>query len=213
MTGAIPAEQLVARGRTVLGRDASLVAALASQLDQSFADAVSMMMACAGHILVTGAGTSASTAARFAHLLSCCGSPALFIHSGDSQHGLAGAVTQNDILIVLSRGGRTKEVNELASSARQRMAKVIAVTAAPESELARVSDIAITLDLPAGGDPFEMIATSSSLAVAALCNAMCETLMMARGYEEEAFWMLHPGGAVGEEIRLRRLGKAFRDAN
>lgn len=212
MTDAISSEQLISRAQTIMGRDASLLTALADQIDQNFAIAIRMMMECAGHILVTGAGTSASTAARFAHLLSCCGSPALFLHSGDSQHGLAGAVTDRDILVVLSKGGRTYEVNELVSSAKVRLAKVITITAAPKSDLASMSDITLVLNIPAGCDPFGMIATSSSLMLAALCNAICETLMVARGYQEEAFWMIHPGGAVGEEVRLRRIGQVSGDA-
>lgn len=207
----IPSQQLIARGQAIVGRDANLISTLAGQIDWNFASAVEMMMACQGHILITGAGTSASTAARFAHLLSCCGSPALFVHAGDSQHGLAGAVTEKDILVALSKGGRTNEVNDLVNSARKRLAKVIVITMASDSDLARISDVTIALDIPEGYDPFDMIATSSSLMLAALCNAVCETLMMARGYREETFWLIHPGGAVGEEVRRRRVRQVARD--
>ena len=66
-----------------------------------------LLLACQGHVLVAGSGTSHAVGARLAHLLTCCGTPALFIHPGDSQHGLSGAVTARDVLIALSKGGET----------------------------------------------------------------------------------------------------------
>ena len=133
------------------------------QIGTDFVAAAEMLFACQGHVLVAGSGTSHAVGARLAHLLSCCGTPALFIHPGDSQHGLSGAVTERDVLIALSKGGETTEVNFLAGIAKQRGAKVIALTEKPDSTLGRQSDLILCVTAPPEADPYGMIATGSSL--------------------------------------------------
>lgn len=86
-------DALIEIAQDVIRREAEAVASLLPQLDQSFVRAVQVLLACEGHVLVAGAGTSHAVAYRLAHLLSCCGTPALFIHPGDAQHGGGGAVT------------------------------------------------------------------------------------------------------------------------
>ena len=86
--------------------------------------AVRLLLECRGHVIVSGSGTSHAVALRFAHLLSCCGTPALFLHPGDSQHGAAGALRAEDVWIGLSKGGETTEVCFLAGIARKRGATV-----------------------------------------------------------------------------------------
>jgi len=137
--------------------------------------------------------------ARLAHLLSCCGTPALFIHPGDAQHGLSGAVTDRDVLILISKGGETTEVNTLASIAKQRGARLIALTEQPDSSLGRMSDLVLCVRPPAGVDPYGMIATGSSLVNAAFGDALCVVLLHMRGYTREQFGQTHPGGAVGRQ--------------
>jgi arabinose-5-phosphate isomerase len=139
-------------------------------------------------------------AARLAHLLSCCGTPALFIHPGDSQHGLAGAVTKRDVLFTISKGGETAEVNHLARIAKKQGATVIALTENPDSTLGRLSDVVLRVQAPAGADPYGMIATGSSLVNAAVGDALCVVLLKLRGYSKEDFGVTHPGGAVGKKL-------------
>lgn len=186
--------------RTVIQRESGAVAMLSEQLGKSFVEAADKMLHCQGHVLVAGAGTSHPVAARFAHLLSCCGTPALFIHPGDSQHGLAGAVTARDILFAISKGGETQEVNHLARVAKSRGATIIGLTEKAESTLGKMSDVTLCLKAPADVDPYGMIATGSSLFNSTLCDALCEVLLNLRGYTREEFGATHPGGAVGIKL-------------
>jgi arabinose-5-phosphate isomerase len=158
------------------------------------------MLNCEGHVLVAGAGTSHAVALRFAHLLSCCGTPALFLHPGDCQHGLAGAVRQQDVLVVLSKGGETGEVNFLARFARERGAFVIGISEKPDSTLAGISDILLDVKTPENADPYGMIATASSISNSAFCDAICVVLLNLRNYSQEQFGQTHPGGAVGKKL-------------
>lgn len=185
----------------VIELESQAVASLAGQLGPSLAEAATAMLNCTGHVIVAGSGTSHAVALRFAHLLSCCGTPALFLHPGDSQHGSAGAIRAEDVLVALSKGGETSEVNFLAGVARNRGALVIGITEKPQSTLGGLSHIVLQAKAPAGVDPYGMIATGSSLFNSALCDALCVVLLKMRGYSVEDFSQTHPGGAVGRMIQ------------
>jgi D-arabinose 5-phosphate isomerase GutQ len=132
-------EEILQLARAVIERESASVALLADQIDDSFLDVVQTLLSCTGHVLVSASGTSRAVAIRLAHLLSCCGTPALFIHPVDSQHGLAGAVTARDVLLLISKGGETDAINHLAEVAKKREAVVIGLTENPESTLGVLS--------------------------------------------------------------------------
>ena len=153
---------------------------------------------CTGHVLVTGVGTSAAVAQRFAHLLSVCGTPAIYINATDFLHGGSGAIRSDDVLYVFSKGGQSNEVNDLVKIAQLRKAKVIAQTEKPVSVLGRMADEVFHITTLGDVDPFGMMALGSSLVNCAACDAICVVLLELRGYTREAFGETHPGGAVGK---------------
>lgn len=193
--------EILSLARDAIARESAAVAHLAGQLDDSFASVANVLLNCRGHVLVAGSGTSNPVAARFAHLLSCVGTPALFIHPGDSQHGLAGAVTARDVLVCISKGGETTEVIHLARVAKARDATLVALTEKPESTLGGMADFVLKVIAPPDVDPFGMVATGSSLVNSAFADAMCVALLRMRGYGVAEFGQTHPGGAVGRKLR------------
>jgi len=197
------AKKLVARAREVIGREAAAVNTLSEQLDDSVVEVARLMLGCKGHILVTGAGTSRAIAQRFAHLLSCCGTSALPLNAADCLHGGAGAITDRDILYVISKGGHSREINNLVEIAKQKGARVIAHTESPDSPLGKMSDAIYRIKAPEDVDPYGMIATGSSLVNGAACDVLCILLLELRGYSKEQFSVTHPEGAVGKKIAER----------
>jgi arabinose-5-phosphate isomerase len=191
---------LVARAREVIEREAAGVRALTEQMSETLADVVEVLYQCQGHVLVVGAGTSRAMAQRLAHLLSCCGTPALCIHAGDSLHGASGAFRSEDVVYVISKGGRTAEINALVGIARARGCAVVSQCENLDSPLARMSDVVYRIVAPADADPYGMIATGSSLVNGAAGDVLCVLLMERRGYTREQFGETHPGGAVGEKL-------------
>lgn len=191
---------LIERAQEIVTREAQAVAALASQFDHGLEQVIRLMLDCRGHILVAGAGTSAAMAHRFAHLLSCCGAPALPISAADSLHGGAGAVGPDDVVFIISKGGHSAEINHFAQIARQRGAKIIAQTENPDSPLAQMSDAVFCVKAVGQVDPYGMIATGSSLVNGAAGDALCVLLLELRGYTKEEFGATHPGGAVGKKL-------------
>lgn len=195
-------EELMARAREVIDREATAIQSLLGQMDGSLYDIVRLLANCMGHVLVTGAGTSRFVAERFAHLLCCCGTPALFIHASDSLHGGAGAVMPNDLVFIISKGGQSIEINQFARIAKSRGAKIIALTEKPASPLGEISDVIYSIAVEGEIDPYGMIATGSSLTNCAACDVLCILLLEAKGYTQSQFGETHPSGTVG--IRLKR---------
>jgi D-arabinose 5-phosphate isomerase GutQ len=193
-------DELVSRAREVLAREAEAVAALAGQMDKGLEGVVSLLMDCQGHVLVAGAGTSHAMAQRFAHLLSCSGTPALCINAADCLHGGAGAISAQDVVFVISKGGRSDEINRLVEIAHARGARVIAQTQDPMSPLGLMSDAIYHVCAMGDIDPYGMIATGSSLVNGAAGDVLCVLLLERRGYTREAFGLTHPGGAVGHKL-------------
>jgi arabinose-5-phosphate isomerase len=194
------AKKWVEKACEVISRESDAVRSLAAQIDDSAAEVARMMFACKGHILVAGAGTSHAIAQRFAHLLSCCGTPALALNAADCLHGGAGAVTNGDVLYVISKGGHSREINCLVEIAKGKGARIIAHTENPDSPLGKMSDAIYRIKAPDDVDPYGMIATGSSLVNGAACDVLCVLLLEMRGYSKEQFSVTHPEGAVGKKI-------------
>ena len=193
-------EDASTKAKNTIRSEAEGVLSLIKHVEDSLFEAVDLIDRCQGHVLVTGTGTSRFVAQRFAHLLCCCGVPALFINAADSLHGGAGAIRGDDVVFIISKGGRSQEVNQFAGIAKSRGASLIALSEKTDSPLAVQCDIVVQCIVPENVDPFGMIATGSSLANAAMCDVICVLLLECKGYTKEQFGETHPGGAVGQKL-------------
>ncbi len=190
--------ELLSLAHAQIQREADVVAAIAAQIDDGLLAVAQHVLACAGHVLVAGSGTSHATALRMAHLMCCVGTPALFIHPGDAQHGTSGAVTANDVVICISRGGETDEVNKLARIAKSRGASVVAFTEKPEATLGQISDYIVKVYADPKADLMDVITFGGSMAMSAMGDALCTILLTLRNYSKADFANTHPGGAFGK---------------
>jgi D-arabinose 5-phosphate isomerase GutQ len=188
---------LLDAARDRVRREASGVGAVAEQLDASFLATVHLLHGCAGKVFVTGSGTSGAMARRMAHLLAVCGTPSVFLPAMDALHGTMGAVTSQDVLIVISRGGESDELNQLTRRITERGAQVVALTGAPHSTLAGLADITAVLGADPDVDPGDVIAMGSTLVAGVWGDALAYVLMRLRGYGWERVLHTHPAGAVG----------------
>jgi arabinose-5-phosphate isomerase len=197
-------KELIAKARAVVERETAAVQALAEQLDKQIVPVLRMLGECEGHVLVTGAGTSRAMAERFAHLLSCSGTPALYISAADALHGTAGAITERDVVFIISKGGRSAEVNQFADVAKSRGARIVAQTEDPASPLARMADVVYQVRAVGEVDPFGgLMALGSSLVNGAAGDVLCALLVELNAYDLDEFGRTHPGGAVGEKLAQR----------
>lgn len=185
-----------------LRAEADSLAALEHSLDfDRLAAAVELLAGCRGKIVLSGCGTSAMAAKKAAHSLCCVERPALFLSPSDAVHGGLGALQPGDILILISKGGNTAELTALIPACRRKGVRLISVTEDPQSAIGRQADCCLPVRVTREACPFNMLATTSTLAVIAVFDALCIALMAVTGYTRKQFAVIHPGGAVGERLR------------
>ena len=208
--GTMNDEELLNLARGVIEADSRAVHAVIGALDQEFVRVARLLSEGTGKVLVTGSGTSGAVANRAAHLLSVCGTPAFFLPPADGLHGGLGVLQSNDLLLALSKGGDSDELNEFCRRAKSLCRGVVAVTAEPDSTLAAIADYVICMTLADDSDLGTVVATGSSLAIAAIVDALSEIGRVTRNYEWERVLFTHPSGAVGRKSAqtLERLTRA-----
>lgn len=189
------------RALYVWKRGAEELARLAEYIEpETFARCVRLLGDHTGRIFTAGVGTSAAAARKIAHTLSCIERPACFLSPGDAVHGGLGAVENGDICILLSKGGGTAEIVGLLPSLRKKGAYVIGVTEEPGSVLGKGSDLLLKVKIEKEADSFNMLATTSTMAVVALFDALSIALVDYTGFSKERFLTIHPSGAVGARL-------------
>jgi len=145
----------------VIRREGAAAAGIAEQLDGSFLSAVSLLLGCRGKVVVAGSGTSGTVARRMAHLLSVCGTPAFFLHPMDALHGSLGAVSGTDVVIAISKGGGSAELNDFARRAQERGAGLLSLTPARTPSSAGSRDVSVRIAPAVQADPGEVIAMAA----------------------------------------------------
>jgi arabinose-5-phosphate isomerase len=198
MPGAVMPD--LALARKVLRTEADAILGLVDRLDERFARAVVMLRDCQGRVIVTGMGKSGIICRKIAATLSSTGTPAFFLHPAEAIHGDLGMVHRDDVVVALSHSGETDEVLRLLETIRRLGARLIAVTGSPESTLASAADLTLECHVAAEACPLNLVPTASTTAALALGDALAMTLLVEKGFREEDFANLHPGGKLGKKL-------------
>jgi arabinose-5-phosphate isomerase len=189
----------------VLSRESAALSALVGAVESSVVAVARQMIAVTGKVVTTGSGTSGIMAERLAHLLSVCGTPAVYLPSMDALHGGMGAITTSDLVIAISKTGQSHELTNLVERLGRREIHVVALTESPDSPFAiAASSVAALPPTPADADPGDMIAMASTLAVGAWSDAVAVVTMSMRGRTIGDVMDSHPAGGVG--VRGSRPG-------
>ncbi|MDX1891882.1 SIS domain-containing protein [Mycolicibacterium sp. 050158] len=189
----------------VLSRESAALAALVGSVESSVVTVARQMIDVRGKVVTTGSGTSGIMAERLAHLLSVCGTPAVYLPSMDALHGGMGAITASDLVLAISKTGQSTELTHLVERLGRRGIHVVALTESPQSPFARAaSSVAALPPTPADADPGDMIAMASTLAVGAWSDAVAVVTMSMRGHTVSDVIDSHPAGGVG--VRGHRPG-------
>lgn len=186
--------------------EAQSIASLIDTLSkEAVSDVIKLIGDCQGKVVVSGCGTSAAAARKIAHSLCCVERPAIYLNPADAVHGALGVLQMDDVLILISKGGNTREILSMIPACKTKGARLVGVTENPDSVLAIQSDLILKVKIDQEPCPFNMLATASTLAVIAVFDAICIALMKYTNYSKEQFAVIHPGGAVGD--RLSSQGK------
>lgn len=198
--GQLTVDQVIALGKRVLDIESRAVAALAGRLDGSFADALAILLACRGRVVVSGIGKSGHVAHKIAATLASTGTPAFFLHPAEASHGDLGMITAEDVMVALSNSGESAELVTIVPLAKRRGAKLIAITGNPASTLAREADVHLDAAVAEEACPLGLAPTASTTAALALGDALAVAALEARGFSSEDFARSHPGGRLGRKL-------------
>ena len=199
--------------RKVLETEAAAILALVDRLDERFDRAVRMLRDCKGRVIVTGMGKSGIICRKIAATLASTGTPAFFLHPAEATHGDLGVIQSTDVLLAISNGGETQEVLRLLEVIRRIGVSIVAITGNPASTLAQTADVALDCQVSEEACPLNLVPTASTTAALALGDALCMTLLVEKGFKEEDFAKIHPGGKLGKKfMRVEQLMHAGADA-
>jgi len=183
--------------RKVLEVESQAILSLKDRLDENFQKAVDLILACEGKVVWTAIGKSGHIARKLASTMSSTGTPAMFLHPAESSHGDLGFVTKKDLVIAVSYSGGSHELLPILGYCTRKDIPLIAMTANPESELAKRARVIVDLKIPKEACPLGLAPTASSTATLAIGDALAMVVLDAKGFRSEDFFQNHPGGGIG----------------
>ena len=186
--------------RKVLETEAAAILALVDRLDHRFDCAVQLLRDCKGRVIPTGMGKSGIICRKIAATLTSTGTPAFFLHPAEARHGDLGAIQSDDVVVAVSYSGETEELVRLLETIRRLGAKLIAITGGKQSTLAQAADVALDCSVTEEACPMNLVPTASTTAALAIGDALAMTLLVEKGFREEDFANLHPGGKLGKRL-------------
>lgn len=192
--------------RRVLQIESDSIREQIGNLGSSFVRAVEEIASSRGRLCVTGLGKSGLVGQKIAATLASTGTPAYFLHAAEASHGDLGMLAAGDVVLALSASGESPEVLRLVEFARARSLLTIAMTGASDSSIARTADVTLSVSISREACPLNLAPTASTTALLAVGDALAMALSERRGFKEEDFAALHPGGEIGKKfLKVRDL--------
>lgn len=189
--------------KQVLKIEAEAILNLIDKIDDNFVRAVDLISKCKGKVVLTGIGKSGFICKKIASTLASTGTPAFFLHPAEGIHGDLGMLSLKDIVIVISNSGETDEVLQLLPLLKHLNLKMIVFTGNANSTLASRGDIIINTSVKEEACPWGFVPTSSTTAALAMGDALAMAVLKKRGFKQENFAILHPGGTLGKRLLLK----------
>jgi len=192
-------------GKRVLRVEVAAVQAMENSLDEGFLRAVCLIehRGTNGRVVITGMGKSGHIGRKIAATMSSTGTPAYFMHPAEGRHGDLGMITRHDVVIAISNSGETEELLGILPTLESIQVPMIAMTAKPDSTLARHSLAILNIAVPAEACPLGLAPTASTTATLALGDALSVVLQERMNFKKEDFALYHPAGMLGKRLLLK----------
>ena len=194
-----PAPALATASR-VLETEAAALRELAAFLNDTFVQAIDLIFAAEGRVIVTGMGKSGHIGRKIAATMASTGTPAFFVHPAEASHGDMGMIVRGDVVLALSNSGEAKELSDLIEYTRRFAIPLIGITSRPQSTLATRSDVALLLPPCPEACPNGLAPTTSTTLTLALGDALAVALLEKKGFTAKDFKVFHPGGKLGQQL-------------
>jgi len=205
---------MLEKAKRVLRIEAQSILDLADRIDENFLRAVDILIGCKGKVVLMGMGKSGLVGRKIASTFASTGAPSFFLHPAEGVNGDFGMLAKEDVVIAISKSGETRELIEVLPLIKRYGNRLVALTGNSKSTLARASDVNLDIHVKEEACPMGLVPTASTTTTLALGDALAITLMERRGFKEEDFAVLHPGGTLGKRLLLKvedlmHVGDAF----
>ena len=194
------AQRAIALAHETFDIEAAAILGLKHRTGESFAQAVSLILALRGRVVVMGMGKSGHIGRKIAATLASTGTPAMFVHPAEASHGDLGMITPTDLVLAISNSGESQEMSTLLPVLKRLGTPIIAITGHAESTMARHADVWLDGAVDKEACPLNLAPTASTTAQLALGDALAVALLDARGFRAEDFARSHPGGSLGRKL-------------
>lgn len=194
------AETDLETARRVVQIETEALSALSAALDQNFSEAVDMIAATKGYLIVAGVGKSGHVGQKIAATMASTGTPSFFLHPTEASHGDLGMVRPDSVVLAISYSGETRELIDVLRYCKSNNVKLIGMTRSADSLLGRNADVLLTLPAHEEACPNGLAPTSSTTMTLVLGDALAVALMARRGFSPEDFGARHPGGKLGKAL-------------
>src|SRR5438477_3977900 len=196
----------LAEAKRVLEVEAAAILGLVDHLDDTFVDVVELINACTGRVVTMGLGKSGIICKKISATLASTGTPSVFLHPAEAIHGDLGMIVRGDVVLAVSNSGETEELVKLLPNLKRIGAELVAITGNPSSTIAKGADYHLSAAISKEACPLGLAPTASTTATLALGDALAMALLLRKGFKEEDFAFLHPGGKLGKRfLRVRDL--------
>jgi len=190
------------QAQDVIKTEAEGLLALIDQIDADFDKAINLIMRCPSRVIITGIGKSGIIGQKISATLNSTGTPSFFLHPVEAVHGDLGIVDPNDVVLAISYSGETAELNLLLPNLKKRGNKIIAMTGKRDSTLAKAADAVLSVAIPREACPLGLAPTTSTTASLAMGDALAVVLLDKKQFKECDFRKNHPGGSLGERLKV-----------
>lgn len=196
-------DDFLASARATIRTEQQALDVLLTQLDDRFAAACRLLLACSGRVVITGMGKSGHIGRKIAATLASTGTPSFFMHPGEAGHGDLGMLVRGDVLIAISNSGKSDEILMLMPLTKHLQVPLISISADATGPLPQQADVALTLGQMHEACPLGLAPTSSTTATLVLGDALAVALLEARGFTADDFARSHPAGSLGKRLILK----------
>lgn len=191
------------RAKAIFAEEITELEKLGLSIDERFDEAVEMIFACRGKLVVMGIGKTGIIGHKIASSLASTGTPAIFVNAVEAVHGDLGMVSGEDVVMLVSNSGSTNEILNVITPLRNIGCQIIAMTGDVKSPLAQQANLTISIHVDKEACPLGLAPTTSTTATALMGDALTICLMEKRQFKAENFAVYHPGGALGRQLLAR----------
>lgn len=190
------------RAKKIFEIEAGAILALRERLDEHFTRAVNIILSCKGKVIVIGIGKSGLVSQKIASTFACSGTPAFFLHPAEGIHGDIGMISRDDVVIAVSNSGGTEEVIKILPVIKRLGIALIVLTGNRDSVLGKNGDVVLDIGVKEEACSLGLVPTASTAATMAMGDALAIAVLDCRGFKQEDFAILHPGGSLGRKLLL-----------